>query len=573
MVLPLTMKAYFSNRVYKSTLNESIVEDVQHTLLIFNQAKHFRLQEEVREKRNIKTKPNVSIHLRVKAKYNLNDYYTNSAVQEGKSLISSQQELTKLYISNKKEQIKATKRKSKTMKSNITVLKKIKRSFIKGKPTFNKTSRAQQKGNYFVVQCKYKTDLYENAYDFEHVYLDKEIKELTSRSGRLAFRIDRLEKQIKNLENSTKSVCFGSKKLAKARCTVRKYQDNPDLWQENWHLARYGKMTISGRKDAKHGNFVFNYNPGNHKLTCKAINGNIVVMEDIVFPYGQENIDDAINTQVNLKNKKTFGKPISWSIEDCGFYYIIKCLIDVEPNPYTNHSKETGVIGVDLNVDHFAVSNVNSMGQLIDSFVIKFYIHDKTSGQTIKTIEAAAIELVDYAVEHNKPIVLEKLDTTQSKVKNPYGNRKANRLISGFAYDVMKRSIKSRADKMGIEVYEVNPAYTSQIGKIKYMKRLGISIHEAASYVIARRAMGFKEKLPPVLYSLVPEQKQGLHHWAHWAFVSRSLSKVRQHSFYQIELSNSNRLYPSWMTLFPQGALKDFEEIGLFALDRRKSKA
>ena len=88
MVLPLTMKAYFSNRVYKSTLNESIVEDVQHTLLIFNQAKHFRLQEEIREKRNIKTKPNVSIHLRVKEKYNLNDYYTNSAVQEGKTLKS-----------------------------------------------------------------------------------------------------------------------------------------------------------------------------------------------------------------------------------------------------------------------------------------------------------------------------------------------------------------------------------------------------------------------------------------------------------------------------------------------------
>ena len=231
------------------------------------------------------------------------------------------------------------------------------------------------------------------------------------------------------------------------------------------------------------------------------------------------------------------------------------------------------MIGVDLNVDHIAVSNVNNIGQLIESFVLKFDIHNKTSGQIIKIIEAKAIELVDYAAEHNKRIVLEKLDTTQAKVKNPYGNRKANRRMSGFAYDVMRRSIKSRADKMGIEVDEVNPAYTSQIGKIKYMKPLGISIHEAASYVIARRAMGFKEKLPPVLYSLVPEQKQGLHHWAHWVYVSKSLSKVRQHSFYQIELSNSNRLYPSWMTLFPQESLKDFEKMGLFALDRRKSEA
>lgn len=113
--------------------------------------------------------------------------------------------------------------------------------------------------------------------------------------------------------------------------------------------------------------------------------------------------------------------------------------------------------------------------------------------------------------------------------------------MSQFAYSCMIMAIKSRAEKMGVEVYEVNPAYTSQIGKIKYMKRLGISIHEAASYVIACRAMGLKEKLPPVLHSLVPEQKQGLHHWGQWAYVSNSLSNMRKNAFYQIELSNLNR--------------------------------
>ena len=104
------------------------------------------------------------------------------------------------------------------------------------------------------------------------------------------------------------------------------------------------------------------------------------------------------------------------------------------------------------------------------------------------------------------------------------------------------------------------------------MKRLGISIHEAASYVIARRAMGLKEKLPPVLHSLVPEQKQGLHHWAQWAYVSNSLSNMRKNAFYQIELSNLNRLC-SWSALFPQSALTDFEKIGLSKLENRKSKA
>jgi hypothetical protein len=94
----------------------------------------------------------------------------------------------------------------------------------------------------------------------------------------------------------------------------------------------------------------------------------------------------------------------------------------------------------------------------------------------------------------------------------------------------------------------------------------------AAAYVIARRAMGFKEKLPPMLYSLVPEQKQGLHHWAQWAYMMRTLSFVRTHAFYQAERFDQSKLC-SWNTLFPQHALTDVEKIGLRRLESRKTYA
>ncbi|WP_157273191.1 IS200/IS605 family accessory protein TnpB-related protein, partial [Neobacillus bataviensis] len=98
----------------------------------------------------------------------------------------------------------------------------------------------------------------------------------------------------------------------------------------------------------------------------------------------------------------------------------------------------------------------------------------KTSNQITKVIEAEAIEVVNAAYRENKPIALEKLDTTKSKVSSAYGNKKANMMMSMFAYNKMISAIKSRAEKMGVEVFEVNPAYTSQIGKMKYMKRFGI---------------------------------------------------------------------------------------------------
>jgi hypothetical protein len=49
---------------------------------------------------------------------------------------------------------------------------------------------------------------------------------------------------------------------------------------------------------------------------------------------------------------------------------------------------------------------------------------------------------------------------------------------------------------MGIEIRKVNPAYTSVIGKLKYTPQFNIDKDIAAAFVIARRGLGFKEKLP-----------------------------------------------------------------------------
>ena len=48
----------------------------------------------------------------------------------------------------------------------------------------------------------------------------------------------------------------------------------------------------------------------------------------------------------------------------------------------------------------------------------------------------------------------------------------------------------------GVEVIEVNPAYTSVIGMLKYAPQLHIDKDVAGAYVIGRRALGFKEDTP-----------------------------------------------------------------------------
>jgi len=48
----------------------------------------------------------------------------------------------------------------------------------------------------------------------------------------------------------------------------------------------------------------------------------------------------------------------------------------------------------------------------------------------------------------------------------------------------------------GVEVIEVNPAYTSVIGMLKYAPQLSIDKDIAGAYLIGRRALGFKEDMP-----------------------------------------------------------------------------
>ncbi len=48
----------------------------------------------------------------------------------------------------------------------------------------------------------------------------------------------------------------------------------------------------------------------------------------------------------------------------------------------------------------------------------------------------------------------------------------------------------------GVEVIEINPAYTSVIGMLKYVPQLSVDKDIASAYVIRRRALGFKEDTP-----------------------------------------------------------------------------
>ena len=119
------------------------------------------------------------------------------------------------------------------------------------------------------------------------------------------------------------------------------------------------------------------------------------------------------------------------------------------------------------------------------------------------------LKVVDYAVSRLKPIVIENLDFKDKKRDLSKESPKRARSLSSFSYSAIKSMIKAKAFRCAIAVHELNPAYSSIIGRVKFAHNYNISVHCAAALVIARRLYGYSERLP-VRRCSVPTN-QGFH--------------------------------------------------------------
>ena len=556
----------FSNRIYKNKLDENTVNEITDTLSVCNKikAKAYKLSYNSKYKKH---KYEKSIQLLLKDEFNVtSDYYVNSARKEADATLSSQSEKLKLDIDNLKNQIKVREKKIKDTEKTLENKLKVKDSLIKISKVIKENKELELEYNKFKLENpnskkklklkklpKFKTykgareylvdeesltfgvrrrkkdDLIFNIYTFEICYLNNQISKLRNRLKQLKFGLNRAKNKLNKLQNNPpKQVCFGSSKLFKKQFTTN---IKHPVWKEQFDRKRNKSFTVSGRYDAVQGNFVFRYN--DKKLVFKSINNKEITIDNLYFPYGQDKVEDALNMP------KAQRKAAAWSIEDMGDYYIFKCIVELPKNENLNYSREDGIVSYDINYDHIAWADLNKQGSLVDRGIIKFDLDNKSSNQATNIIEEAVKQLCDIAVSKNKPLGGEDLNTEESKSKLMYGNSKKNKKLSQFAYSKIMSAIDSRAYKSNLYVYKRNPAYTSQIGKLKYMKPLGLSIHDSAAYVIGRRCLGFKEKLPKIYSKFLSSELKTKHHWSQWNYISKNLKNVNISNFYQnIETKN-----------------------------------
>jgi transposase, IS605 orfB family len=146
-----------------------------------------------------------------------------------------------------------------------------------------------------------------------------------------------------------------------------------------------------------------------------------------------------------------------------------------------------GVLGVDFNKGFISVSEINSEGGL-QSLNRYNYLHKGKVTKTKASMLDLVSKLVSQAVSIGKDIVIEDLVSLDSNKKQEKTTSKNyNRMINSLKFGLFKRYLLSKATKEGVSVYTVNPYNTSKIAKASYTDRMKLNVHDAASYVIARR--------------------------------------------------------------------------------------
>jgi IS605 OrfB family transposase len=353
---------------------------------------------------------------------------------------------------------------------------------------------------------------------------------LHQKKRRLASLQDRLARLQEDKDTGQVRLCFGSKTLFRAQFHLEKngYTSHQD-WRTDWRQSRDNQFFVLGSKDETGGcQGCVATVPEDGSVTLRlrlpnVIPGKYAAITGLRFGYGQPEILAAIGR--NLSDDKADWQAINYRFVRDGKGWRVFITISL-PEVKTISDRRLGVIGVDINADGLAVTETDRFGNPVEYFTLPCVTYGRTAEQRRAIISEAVKQIIAFAKSRGKPLVVEQLNFQRKKAALEQKSRPYARMLSSLAYRWIQALIRARAFDAGIQVFEVNPAYTSVIGRYKFQHRYGLSAHTAAALVIGRRSLGFRESLPLQLQGTLPlsVRKRGRHVWRQWAALSKAVA-------------------------------------------------
>ena len=370
-------------------------------------------------------------------------------------------------------------------------------------------------------------------------------------------RLANLEHRLEALEAERKAglvrLCFGSRKLWRKQhhLEANGYASHEE-WLEDWRDARSSEFFVLGSRDETAGcQLCVASIAEDGSLTLKLRMpdspadryGKHLVIRGVRFAYGHEQMLSALQRNADYaacryehgeKSARAteLGQAISYRFKHDAKGWRVFVTTETVDVPVVTDRKR-GAIGVDLNADHLAVCETDASGNYVHAFSVPLVTYGKARHQAEALIGEAAARVVEHARRVGKPVVIERLDFRRKKAELEGESRRYSRMLSSFSYGKTLACFLSRGHREGVEVFQVNPAFSSVIGRVKFMERYGLSVHQAAALVLARRLLGCSERVPrrwiaPVGNGVhvafrVPARKRVKHVCTYWGAISGQL--------------------------------------------------
>jgi IS605 OrfB family transposase len=295
-----------------------------------------------------------------------------------------------------------------------------------------------------------------------------------------------------------KPVVFGGKRLFEKLCKNHLTGKLRERLKKQWRELRQGTLVSIGSKADK-GNRLTRFEDLNGQLCLRINTGHREFIYAKVLREPSNSKDKWLTFMAMLLE--------SWQTENYFAYTVELKLRNGEvygsvsfelPTPKVKYTKENGVVAIDTNASpiHLTIAEVSETGELVSYQTINLH-HLLGLSQNSKDQQEwiLAHQLLDLAIEKDKAIAIENLKKLKRGVRGD-GKAKLRKRLHHWNAKKFLQKLKRVAILKGVEVIEVNPAYTSVIGMLKYSPQLSIDKDTASAYVIGRRALGFKEDMP-----------------------------------------------------------------------------
>ena len=317
----------------------------------------------------------------------------------------------------------------------------------------------------------------------------KQLTALKNKRNRKKQIIGNIKKQLK--DGKPFRICFGSRRRFKKQYHLKEngYRSHEE-WYEDFVFHRDHSISFLGAAAETSGNqlstLTYNNENGTFNLRLRKFdptlrrNDRYLWIRNLRIPYLGEKLKEIIAKP----NSKPLYHRYVWTKRGC--YLHISFELDC---PETKTEGYSGQCGLDYNDGFIELCSSDLKGNLIYQEHIELPYHG-TGNRARTEMEQKINRIVDLCRQNNWEIIAEDLDFGKTKAgtfKAKSSNEKRyNRMIHLFDYTRYKECLKRTAERKGIKLSLIDPAYTSINGLKKFGEEKKLNRHQAAAYYISR---------------------------------------------------------------------------------------